>query len=61
MAFNYILRLGRNSFQIKKIIEPAISQPENYDPLSVEGHSEVSELHEKIGTEGKMYIQLKLK
>ena len=49
--------IGRNSFKIKKIIEPAISQPANYDPLSVEGHSKVSELHEKIGTEEKMYIQ----
>ncbi|WP_299291680.1 LON peptidase substrate-binding domain-containing protein [Nitrosopumilus sp.] len=53
----HIETLGRNSFKIKKIIEPAISQPENYDPLSVEGHSQVSELHEKIGTEEKMYIQ----
>ncbi|MCE2614674.1 MAG: LON peptidase substrate-binding domain-containing protein [Nitrosopumilus sp. (ex Thoosa mismalolli)] len=53
----HIETLGRNSFKIKKIIEPAISQPANYDPLSVEGHSEVSELHEKIGTEEKMYIQ----
>lgn len=53
----HIETVGRNSFKIKKIIEPAISQPENYDPLSVEGHSQVSELHEKIGTEEKMYIQ----
>lgn len=53
----HIETIGRNSFKIKKIIEPAISQPANYDPLSVEGHSEVSELHEKIGTEEKMYIQ----
>ena len=53
----HIETIGRNSFKIKKIIEPAISQPANYDPLSVEGHSQVSELHEKIGTEEKMYIQ----
>lgn len=53
----HIETMGRNSFKIKKIIKPAISQPANYDPLSVEGHSEVSELHEKIGTEEKMYIQ----
>lgn len=53
----HIETIGRNPFKIKKIIEPAISQPANYDPLSVEGHSEVSELHEKIGTEEKMYIQ----
>ncbi len=49
--------LGRNSFNIKRIIPPSITQPENYDPLSVEGHQEISEIHEKIGTEEKMYIQ----
>ncbi len=49
--------LGRNSFIIKRIIPPSISQPANYDPLSVEGHQEISEIHEKIGTEEKMYIQ----
>ena len=53
----HIETLGRNSFKIKRIIPPPISQPENYDPLSVEGHQEISELHEKIGTEEKMYIQ----
>jgi hypothetical protein len=49
--------IGRNSFKIKKIIPPLISQPANYDPLSVEGHQEISDIHEKIGTEEKMYIQ----
>ena len=49
--------IGRNPFKIKKIIPPSISQPENYDPLSVEGHQEISDMHEKIGTEEKMYIQ----
>jgi len=53
----HIETLGRNSFKIKKIIPPSISQPENYDPLSVEGHQQISEIHEKVGTEGKMYIQ----
>ena len=53
----HIETLGRNSFKIKKIIPPSISQPEDYDPLSVEGHQQVSELHEKIGTGNKMYIQ----
>jgi len=53
----HIETLGRNSFKIKKIIPPSISQPENYDPLSVEGHQQVSEIHEKIGTGNKMYIQ----
>jgi len=49
--------IGRNSFKIKKIIPPSISQPVNYDPLSVEGHQEISNIHEKVGTEKKMYIQ----
>ena len=53
----HIETLGRNSFRIKKIIPPSIPQPENYDPLSVEGHQQISEIHEKIGTEAKMYIQ----
>ena len=53
----HIETLGRNSFRIKRIIAPQISQPTNYDPLSVEGHEEISNLHEKIGTEEKMYIQ----
>jgi len=53
----HIETIGRNSFKIKKIIPPSISQPENYDPLSVEGHQEISEIHEKIGTQEKMYIQ----
>ncbi|MCV0430892.1 LON peptidase substrate-binding domain-containing protein [Nitrosopumilus sp.] len=53
----HIETIGRNSFKIKRIIPPSIKQPENYDPLSVEGHQEISELHEQIGTEEKMYIQ----
>ena len=31
----HIETIGRNSFKIKKIIPPSISQPVNYDPLSV--------------------------
>jgi len=53
----HIETIGRNSFKIKKIIPPSIPQPVNYDPLSVEGHQEISEMHEKVGTEEKMYIQ----
>jgi len=49
--------IGRNSFRIKKIIPSSIPQPVNYDPLSVEGHQEISDIHEKVGTEEKMYIQ----
>ena len=53
----HIETIGRNSFKIKKIIPPSIPQPVNYDPLSVEGHQEISNIHEKVGTEEKMYIQ----
>ena len=53
----HIETIGRNSFKIKKIISPSIPQPANYDPLSVEGHQEISEIHEKVGTKEKMYIQ----
>lgn len=53
----HIETIGRNSFKIKRIIPPSIPQPSNYDPLSVEGHQEIFETHEKIGTEEKMYIQ----
>ena len=53
----HIETLGRNSFRIKKIIPPSVPQPTNYDPLSVEGHQEISDLHEKVGTEEKLYIQ----
>ena len=53
----HIETIGRNSFKIKKIIPPLIPQPVNYDPLSVEGHQEISDIHEKIGTEEKMYIR----
>jgi len=53
----HIETIGRNSFKIKKIIPPSIPQPVDYDPLSVEGHQEISEMHEKVGTEEKMYIQ----
>ena len=53
----HIETMGRNSFRIKKIIPPVLSQPDNYDPLSVEGHQEISKIHEEIGTQEKMYIQ----
>ena len=53
----HIETIGRNPFKIKKIIPPSIPQPTNYDPLSVEGHQEIFVMHEKIGTDEKMYIQ----
>lgn len=53
----HIETVGRNKFQIKKIIPPSLSPPENYDPYTVQGHNVISELHEKFGTNEKMYIQ----
>jgi hypothetical protein len=52
----HIETVGRNKFKIKKIIPPSLAQPSNYDPYTVEGHQNISELHEKLGTEEKMYI-----
>jgi len=53
----HIETLGRNKFKINKIIPPSFGQPANYDPFTVEGHQNISELHEKLGTEEKMYIR----
>ena len=53
----HIETIGRNKFKIKKIIPPSLAPPENYDPYTVEGHKVISELHEKAGTDEKMYIR----
>lgn len=53
----HIETLGRNKFQINKIIPPTLAPPENYDPYTVKGHKIISDLHEKIGTDEKMYIR----
>jgi len=53
----HIETIGRNKFKINKIIPPTLAPPENYDPYTVEGHKIISDLHEKIGTDEKMYIQ----
>lgn len=53
----HIETVGRNKFKINKIIPPSLAQPSNYDPYTVKGHQSISELHEKLGTEEKMYIQ----
>jgi len=53
----HIETIGRNKFKIKKIIPPSLAPPENYDPYTVEGHKVISELHEKTGTDEKMYIR----
>jgi len=49
--------MGRNPFRIKRLIEPSIPMPENYDPLSVEGHQIVVDLNERDGGGGAMYIR----
>jgi len=53
----HIETVGRNKFKIHKIIPPSLAQPANYDPYTVKGHQNISELHEKLGTEEKMYIR----
>ena len=53
----HIETVGRNKFQINKIIPPSLAPPENYDPYTVEGHNVVSDMLEKIGTDAKMYIR----
>ena len=53
----HIETVGRNKFEIKKIIPPSLEQPSNYDPYTIEGHQTISTLHEKLGTEGKMYLR----
>jgi hypothetical protein len=53
----HIETVGRNKFKIHKIIPPSLVQPSNYDPYTVQGHQKISELHEKLGTEEKMYIR----
>lgn len=53
----HIETVGRNKFKINKIIPPSLVQPSNYNPYTIEGHQNISELHEKLGTEEKMYIR----
>ena len=53
----YIETTGRSKFRIKDIIPPSISRPINYDPFSIDGLQRVAQLHEKSGTEKKMYIR----
>ena len=52
----HIETVGRNKFKINKIISPLMEMPENYDPYTVEGHKVISDMHEKLGTNEKMYI-----
>ena len=53
----YIETIGHNRFQIIKLIPPSISLPYDYDPLSPEGLQKIANLHEKLGTHKKFYIQ----
>lgn len=53
----HIETMGRSSFQIQKIIPPDIPQPANYDPHSIQGLQDISEIHENLGIQKKMYIR----
>jgi len=53
----HIETIGRNKFEINKIIPPILAPPENYEPYTVEGHKVISGLHESVGTDEKMYIR----
>ncbi len=49
--------MGRNPFMIGELIPPPMKRPLDYDPNTLEGHERISELHNKIGRDTKMYIQ----
>ena len=53
----HIQTIGRSKFRIKKIIPPSIALPENYDPYSIEGHRQISDLNEKSHDSEKMYLK----
>lgn len=53
----HIQTIGRSKFRIKKIIPPSVPLPENYDPYSMEGHRQISELNEKSHEDEKMYLK----
>ncbi len=53
----HIETIGRSKFRIKKIIPPSIPLPENYDPYSIEGHQQISDLNEKSHDNEKMYLK----
>jgi len=53
----HIETIGRSKFRIKKIIPPSIPLPENYDPYSMEGHQQISDLNEKSHDDEKMYLK----
>ena len=53
----HIQTIGRNKFRIKKLIPPSVPLPENYDPYSIEGHQQISDLNEKSRDDEKMYFK----
>lgn len=53
----YIETIGHSRFRITKLIPPSITLPYDYDPLSSEGLQKIANLHEKLGTHKKLYIQ----
>jgi len=53
----HIQTIGRSKFRITKVIPPSIALPENYDPYSIEGHQQISDLNEKSHDDRKMYLK----
>jgi len=53
----HIQTIGRSKFRIKKLIPPSVPLPENYDPYSIEGHQQISDLNEKSHEGEKMYLK----
>lgn len=56
----FIETIGHSKFRIIETIPPSINMPQDYDPYTDEGHQKISELHEKLGVEKKMYISAKV-
>lgn len=53
----HIETIGHGRFKILRILQPSIPLPDNYDPFSIKGIEKIAQLHEKSGTEKKLYIQ----
>ncbi len=53
----HIETIGHSRFKILRLIPPSIPLPNDYDPFSIKGIQKIAQLHEKSGTEKKLYIQ----
>ena len=52
----HIETIGHSRFKILRLIQPSIPLPSDYDPFSIKGIEKIAQLHEKLGTEKKLYI-----